>query len=71
MPKMKSHSGVKQRFKRTGTGKIVRRQQNRGHKLVNKSASRKRRLAKTVRLSNEDSKMARKLLGISINNKPD
>ena len=68
MPKMKSHSGARQRFKITGNGKIMRRRQNHGHKLVKKSSQRKRRLNMPVRLSREDSLIARKLLGISINN---
>ncbi len=65
---MKSHSGAKERFKITGNGKIMRRRQNHGHKLVGKRPKRKRRLKSNVRLSREDSIIARKLLGISINN---
>ena len=68
MPKMKIHSGAKERFKITGNGKVVRRRQNHGHKLVGKRPKRKRRLKMNVRLSLEDSIVARKLLGISINN---
>lgn len=68
MPKMKSHSGAKERFKITGNGKIMRRRQNHGHKLVGKRPKRKRRLKMDVRLSREDSIIVRKLLGISINN---
>lgn len=68
MPKMKTHSGAKERFKITGTGKIMRRRQNHGHKLVGKRPKRKRRLKMDVRLSREDSIIVRKLLGISINN---
>ncbi len=69
MPKMKTHSGAKQRYKLTGNGKLTRRQQNRGHKLVGKSPKRRRRLQKTVRLSREDAKATGKLLGIPVNNK--
>ncbi len=65
---MKSHSGAKERFKITGNGKIMRRRQNHGHKLVGKRPKRKRRLKMDVRLSREDSIIVRKLLGISINN---
>lgn len=65
---MKTHSGAKERFKITGTGKIMRRRQNHGHKLVGKRPKRKRRLKMDVRLSREDSIIVRKLLGISINN---
>jgi large subunit ribosomal protein L35 len=65
---MKTHSGAKERFKLTGSGKVMRRRQNHGHKLVKKSPKRKRRLTLPVRLSREDSIIVRKLLGISINN---
>jgi large subunit ribosomal protein L35 len=68
MPKMKSHSGAKDRFKQTGNGKVVRRRQNHGHNLTKKRPKRKRRLKMPVRLSLEDSLIARKLLGTSINN---
>lgn len=68
MPKQKSHSGAKERFKITGNGKVMRRKQNHGHKLVGKSSKRKRRLKLNIRLSREDSIVVRKLLGVSINN---
>jgi len=68
MPKMKTHSGAKGRFKVTGNGKLMRRKQNHGHKLVKKSSQRKRRLNLPVRISREDSIIIRKLLGMSINN---
>lgn len=42
--KMKSHSGVKKRFQKTGSGKIVRRRANRRHILTSKRRDRKRRL---------------------------
>lgn len=42
MPKMKSHGGSKKRFKRTGTGKIVRSQAYRDHLHSHKSAAVKR-----------------------------
>lgn len=71
MPKMKSHSGAKDRFRRTGNGKIMRRQQNHGHKLVGKRPKRKRRLSNLVRISREDALIAGKLLGVSINNDPE
>ncbi len=68
MPKMKTHSGAKERFKITGNGKLMRRRQNHGHKLVGKRPKRKRRLKIETRLSREDSIGIRKMLGISINN---
>lgn len=46
MPKMKSHSGTKKRFKVTGSGKITYQKSGRRHILVNKSEKRMRSLRK-------------------------
>ncbi len=46
MPKMKSHSGAKKRFKRTATGKLKRERQNAAHILTKKDNNRKLRLRK-------------------------
>ena len=53
MPKMKSHSGAKKRFKLTGSGKIKRRRTGLRHILTKKSKKRKR-LAGTDALVNEN-----------------
>lgn len=44
MPKLKTHSGTKDRIKVTKTGKLMRRHSMRSHFLQKKSASRKRKL---------------------------
>ncbi len=44
MPKMKSHSGAKKRFRLTASGKLKRAKQNRNHILNKKSTKRKRHL---------------------------
>lgn len=44
MPKMKSNSGAKKRFKLTGTGKVKRNSAYRRHILTKKSRKRKRHL---------------------------
>jgi len=44
LPKLKSHRGAAKRFKRTGTGKIVRRRATARHILTHKSRQRKRKL---------------------------
>lgn len=44
MPKAKTHSGASKRFRRTGTGKIVRQKANRRHLLEHKPSTRTRRL---------------------------
>jgi large subunit ribosomal protein L35 len=64
MPKMKTHSGAKKRFKRTGTDKIVHEQTNRRHLLEGKSSRRTRRLANNAELSAPDTKTAKRLLGL-------
>ena len=44
MPKQKTHSGSKKRFKVTGSGKIMKQQAGMRHNLEVKSSQRKRRL---------------------------
>ena len=63
MPKMKTHSGTKKRFRLTGSGKIMRRRANRNHLLEHKSSRRTRRLANEVTLAPSDVKEIKKLLG--------
>ncbi|MGH2834949.1 MAG: 50S ribosomal protein L35 [Solirubrobacteraceae bacterium] len=65
MPKMKTHSGAKKRFKLTGTGKVRARHSFSSHILEKKSPKRKRTLAKPVILSNHDTPRVKKLLGPS------
>jgi large subunit ribosomal protein L35 len=48
MPKLKTHSGVKKRFQRTGSGKVARRKAGRRHLLTSKTSNRKRRLSGNV-----------------------
>jgi len=40
MPKAKTHSGASKRFRRTGTGKIVRQKAGRRHLLEHKASKR-------------------------------
>ncbi|MBK7821492.1 MAG: 50S ribosomal protein L35 [Tessaracoccus sp.] len=63
MPKMKSHSGAKKRFKTTGTGKLLRRQANLGHLNEHKTSRRIRALQAPVAVASADAKKVRKLLG--------
>lgn len=64
MPKMKTDRGAAARFKITGSGKIRRRQQNRGHLLEKKSSVRTRRLGRDVDVSSADRRAVKRLLGI-------
>ena len=63
MPKMKTHKGTAKRFRRTGTGKIMREQANNQHMYEQKSSRRKRRLRRDQVLSPGDTKIAKRLLG--------
>jgi large subunit ribosomal protein L35 len=62
MPKMKTHSGAKKRFRLTGKGKIVRRRANRAHYNEHKPSTLTRRLAPYQIVSDADSKKIKKLL---------
>ena len=57
MPKMKTKSSAKKRFKLTGTGKIKRKHSNKRHILTKKSKRRKLRLTHSglVHKSDENS----------------
>ena len=48
MPKIKTHSGAKKRFKLTKTGKVKRAHAFKSHILNEKTTKRKRNLRKTV-----------------------
>jgi large subunit ribosomal protein L35 len=54
MPKLKTRKAAAKRLRVTGSGKIVRRQTHRSHLLEHKSASRRRRLAGVVVVSDRD-----------------
>ena len=45
MPKLKTKSGAKKRFKVTGTGKVKRKKAFKNHILTKKETKQKRRLA--------------------------
>jgi large subunit ribosomal protein L35 len=64
MPKMKTHSGAKKRFRVTGTGKLMRRRANKNHLLEHKATKRTRRLDKDQVLAQGDTKKINKLLGL-------
>lgn len=62
MPKQKTHSGAKKRFKVTGTGKIRKQQAGMRHNLEVKSSVQTRRLNKDKVLAPADAKNIKKLL---------
>jgi len=63
MPKMKTHSGTKKRFKVTGSGKIMKQQAGMRHNLEVKSSEVTRRLNRDKVLAPADAKVIKRLLG--------
>ncbi|MDR1825108.1 MAG: 50S ribosomal protein L35 [Bifidobacteriaceae bacterium] len=63
MPKNKTHSGAKKRFRVTGTGKIMHEQPGARHNFESKSSRRTRRLSDDKVIAKADRKVVRKLLG--------
>lgn len=57
MPKMKTHSGSKKRFRRSGTGKIMRAKACKSHILTKKSTKRKRGFRQEAELAAADAKV--------------
>ena len=57
MPKMKSHSGTKKRFRRSGTGKIMRAKAFKSHILTKKTTKRKRTFRQETELAKADAKV--------------
>lgn len=62
MPKMKTHRGAAKRFKKTGSGKIVRTKSNKQHILTKKSPKRKRHLRKSALVDKVDQKRLNQML---------
>jgi len=63
MPKMKTHSGAKKRFRTTGSGKLRARHAFTSHNLGKKAAKRKRRLGRPVEVARGDAAEVKRLLG--------
>jgi large subunit ribosomal protein L35 len=63
MPKMKTHSGAKKRFKLTAKGKVRARHAFSSHILEKKSPKYKRGLGMDVEIAKADRKTVTKLLG--------
>ena len=63
MPKMKTHSGAKKRFRKTAKGKLRGRRAYSSHILEKKPPKRKRRFSQPAEISGHDAKRVRQLLG--------
>jgi large subunit ribosomal protein L35 len=62
MPKMKTHSGAKKRFRKTAKGKLRGRRAFSSHILEKKSPKRKRRMRRPTEVSKADAAEVRTLL---------
>lgn len=64
MPKVKTHSSAKKRFRVTGSGKLKRFQARTSHLMRKKTTKAKRNLRGSTLVSKGDEKRVRKLLNI-------
>ena len=62
MPKLKTHRGAAKRFKKTGSGKIMRSKAFKQHILTSKTRGRNRALRGTVVVSPADAAKLRRML---------
>lgn len=63
MPKQRTHSGAKKRFRVTRTGKVLHVRQNLNHLLEKKTSTRKRRLSGAGQLEGGEAAQVKRLLG--------
>jgi large subunit ribosomal protein L35 len=62
MPKLKTHKGASKRFKKTGTGKVVRHHAKARHILTSKTRARKRKLKSAVVADPTDQEKLQRML---------
>ena len=62
MPKIKTHSGAKKRFKLSKNGKPIRAHANKSHILTKKNTKRKRNLRKATITDSTNAKVMKKIL---------
>lgn len=65
MPKMKTNSSAKKRFKVTGTGKIKRKKAYKRHILTKKETARKHALSMPAIVDKSDEKRVKRMLVVS------
>lgn len=64
MPKMKTHKGTAKRVRKTGTGKLIRRNASGNHFNEKKSKSRKRNINMDKTIAKADEGSIKKKLGM-------
>jgi large subunit ribosomal protein L35 len=69
MPKTKTSSSVKKRFKRTASGKLLRRRAMQSHNLEKKSSKRKRSFSKDRAVHDADTRTIKKMFGSKLGGK--
>lgn len=62
MPKIKTKSGARKRFKKTATGKIKRKKAYASHLLTKKGKKRKRNLRKSTFVHSSEAKTIKKMI---------
>ena len=62
MPKLKTHKGASKRFKKTGTGKVMRHHAYARHILTSKAPKRKRNLRGDVAADPADQPSLRRMI---------
>ena len=62
MPKLKTHKGAAKRFKKTGTGKILRHKAGLRHILSSKAKKRKKKLGTATLVSDADAHKVRRMI---------
>jgi len=62
MPKLKNRKAAIKRYKKTANGKYLRRHAYKGHLLMHKSKTQKRKLSQTVCVSPSDNKPIKLML---------
>ncbi|HEY1366659.1 MAG TPA: 50S ribosomal protein L35 [Gaiellaceae bacterium] len=64
MPKTKTRSAARKRFKVSGAGKLLRRHAMKSHNLEKKSSKRKRSFRKAQSVSKANERSVKKMLGM-------
>ena len=64
MPKMKTKSSAKKRFRLTGTGKVKRHHAYHSHILTKKTKKQKRNLTRSTLVDSSDLKQVREMLAL-------
>lgn len=62
MPKLKTKSGVKKRFKLTASGKVKRQQAGKRHGMIKRSQDQIRRLRGSTTVAKADEKRVKKFM---------